>query len=158
MVILVVNGQNYEFPGESDPPAWGTLVLDWATAVTGVLGEVVGVGDIVQTSAAIANNVSSPAVVSGLLFNSSTVRGAVVTYSVYRVTTNSGAQELAETGQMFLSFKSTANTWDIAIAGSSSANVVFSVNSNGQVLYTSSNMTGLSYSGIIKFRASALTQ
>lgn len=158
MKILVVNGQNYLFPEESDSPPWGSLVTDWATAVTGVLDEVVGTGDIVETAAAINNNVTSATNVTSLSFNSSSVRGAIVDYSVYRVTTAPSAQELVEVGNMYLSFKSTANSWDIVVVGGQGAGTTFSITTAGQVQYVSTNMTGLNYSGVIKFRARALTQ
>lgn len=158
MKVLVVNGQNYLFPEESDSPPWGSLVTDWATAVTGVLGEVVGPGDIVETSAAINNNVTSPTNVTALSFSSASIRGAIVDYTVYRVTTNPGAQELVEVGNMYLSFKSTANTWGIVVVGGQGAGVTFSMTTSGQVQYISTNMTGLNYSGVIKFRARALVQ
>jgi len=171
MKILIVNGQNYLFPEESDSPPWGALVTDWATAVTGVLDEVVGVGDIVETSAAINNNVTTPTNVTALTFNSTSVRGAIVDYSIYRVTTGGSAQESVEIGTMYLSYRpgATAGTkWGIvivgggssSIAGNTLAGVTFSMKTDdsGQLQYVSTSMTGLNYSGIIKFRARALTQ
>lgn len=158
MKVLVVNGQNYFFPEESDSPPWGSLVTDWATAVTGVLDEVVGTGDIVETSAGINNNVSSATNVAGLTFSTAAVRGAIVDYSIYRVTTSTGATELVEVGNMYLGFKNTANSWDIVVVGGNTAGVTFSITNTGQVQYVSTNITGLNYSGIIKFRARALTQ
>jgi hypothetical protein len=154
---LVVNGQTYNYPENRDSPSWGEEATAWASAVTSLLANVTGSGDIAPTSANIANNQSSVANVIGLSFDTSTVRGAIVEYSVYRNSTLAGATELVETGTMYLGYKSVAATWEIAIVGSAGAGTTFSITNTGQVQYTSTNMTGSAYAGVIKFRARAIT-
>lgn len=154
---LVVNGQTYNYPENRDSPSWGEEATAWASAVTGVLVGVISSGDIAPTTATIANNQVVAANVTGLSFDTSTVRGAFVEYSVYRVTTSVGATEVVETGTIYLAYKSTANVWDIATVGTAGAGVTFSITAAGQVKYTSTNMTGSTYSGTIKFRARAIT-
>lgn len=158
MIQLIVNGQTFDFPEQSDSPPWGDNVTDWAQAVTDVLANVTGTGDILQTTAAIANNQSSAANINGLSFDPGVVRGAVIEYTVYRVTTGIGASESVETGTIYLGYRSTANDWFISVVGGGGAGVTFSITSAGQVQYTSTNFSGSSYSGSIKFRARALTQ
>lgn len=157
MIQLIVNGKTYDYPENRDSPGWGEEATAWATAVTNVLSNVVGNGDILQTAASIANNQVAAANVSGLIFDPTVVRGAIVEYSIYRVTTSAGATEAVEVGTMYLGFKSTANTWDISVVGGSGAGVTFSITAGGQVQYTSTNFTGSTYSGTMKFRARALT-
>jgi len=154
---LIVNGVTYEYPVEGDSPPWGEEATDWAIAVTNVLESVNGSQDILSTIANIANNQTSPTPVVGLAFNPTAVYGAIVTYAVYRVTTGGGAEEEVEVGFMYISYKPTAAVWDIAVAGGNNADVNFTMNSGGQVLYTSSNMTGSGYSGTITFSAKSIT-
>lgn len=156
-IQLVVNGVTYNYPVNRESPSWGEDASAWAQAVTSALGNVAGANDILQTSATIANNISSPTNITGFSFDPLAVRGAICEYSVYRVTTGGGATELVETGTIYLSYKSTASTWDIVVVGGAGAGVTFSITNGGQVQYTSTNISGSSYSGTIKFRARSLT-
>jgi len=160
-VQLNVAGQEFLYPIPGDSPDWSEGATDWAEAVTTTLSEVIGPGDILQTPATI-NNTGVLTNVSGLFFDPTVVRGAIVEYSVYRVTTGAGATELVEAGTMYLTYKSTAAVWDLVVVGSSGANITFSIISgganSGQVQYVATPITGSSYVGTMKFRARSLTQ
>ena len=156
-IPLTVNGDIYNYPQNRESPSWGEDATDWASAVTDVLGSIVGTGDILQTSATIANNISSPTSIPSFNFDPILVRGAVCIASIYRVTTGGGATELAETVHIYLTYKSTAGSWEIAVVGTGSSGVTFSITNGGQVQYTSTNITGSAYSGTIKFKAQALS-
>lgn len=158
MIQLIVNGQTYLYPENRDSPPWGEEATAWAQAVTNTLLSIAGSGDILETTANIANNQVAPANVVGLNFDPSLIRGGVVTYSVYRVTTSTGAMEAVETGTMYLGYLSNAASWDLAVVGGQGAGITFSVTSGGQVQYTTTNFTGSNYSGTMKFVAKALTQ
>lgn len=155
MIQLTINGTVYEYPESRDSPSWGEDATAWAQAVTDVLADVVGTGDILTTTATVANNISSATNVAGLSFDPTLVRASIVEYSIYRVTTGSGATEAVEVGTMYLTYKSTANVWDLAIVGATGAGVTFSITTAGQIQYVSTNFTGLSYVGTMKFRARA---
>ena len=158
MIQLTVAGQVYNYPSENDSPNWGEEATAWAQGVTDALTAVFGPYDIPETIATIANNQTSPTNVIGLSFDTTKVRGAIVTYTVYRVSTGSGAMETGETGTMYLTYLNNTNTWNMAVVGGSFANVQFSITVNGQVQYTSSNFTGSSYSGVMHFKAESLQQ
>jgi hypothetical protein len=155
---LTVSGSTYQYPDNNDNAPWGEDATAWAVAVTGVLDQVVGTGDIPQTVATIANNMSSPTNIIGLAFSPITTRGAIIYYSLYRFSTGSGATEAVETGQMFVSYMTNSNTWDLAISAGNQgqAGVIFSISPNGQVQYTSTNFAGTTPTGIITFKAAAL--
>jgi len=154
-IPLVVNNSTFEYPVDNDSPGWGEEATGWAVAVTDVLGTLVGTGDILETVANIANNQTVPADVVGLSFDPTTVRGSITQYSVYRVTSTN---EVVEVGQMYLSYKSVAQTWDLAIVNGQNANIVFTITPAGQIQYTTDNMPGTGYSGQMKFVAKALSQ
>lgn len=158
-ISLTINGNTYLFPSAGDSPNWGDEVTQWAQAVSNALQAVTGNGDIVQTAAILANNQTTATNVPGLSFSTSAVRGAVIDYSIYRTTTGTGAQERIEVGTIYLSYKSIANTWEMAqVCVSGPAGVTFSITGPGQIQYTSDNQTGSSYIGTLHYRARALTQ
>jgi hypothetical protein len=104
----------------------------------------------------LGNNISSAAIIEGLSFNSQNVSQAVVEYLIQRVTTGTGANELIETGVFHLAFKPVSNTWSkvvIGTPGPSTSGVTLTVNSSGQVQYTSSNITGTASISRIIWRA-----
>lgn len=155
---LTVDGTIYNYPENRDPAGWGEEATAWAEAVTDVLSNFSGPGDIAQTVATIQNDsLGAFLPISGLFFDPVVVRGAIVEYATYRVTTGGGAMEKAEIGTMYLIYKSTAATWDFARVGAGGPDLDFDITTAGQVRYKSTPLTGTGYSGTIKFRARALT-
>ena len=75
--------------------------------------------------------------VTGLSFNS-TVRSALIHYTIYRYYTSPSNIELASVGELRVVSKNHPQSWqlDDTYAGDN-VGVVFSINSSGQVLYTS---------------------
>jgi hypothetical protein len=155
-IPLIVNSTTYNYPVTGDNPTWGDDATAWAQAVTAVLTSLNGPGDVLTTSAIVANNQSSVTNVVGLVFDPTVVRGVIIEYNVYRVTTGIGATEAVETGTIHAGYKSLAASWEFSQAGMGGAGIVFSILSTGQFQYTTTNFSGSSYSGVIKFRARAL--
>lgn len=89
----------------------------------------------------ITNNQSTPASVAGAVFNG--FRAVVANYSIYRVT---DTNEVSQVGQIRLTYKTNAATWVISDDYSGDdAGVTFSVDASGQLLYTSTDLTGANY-------------
>jgi hypothetical protein len=106
-----------------------------------------GLYDISETSFSAANNVASPANVTGLAFSSANVRSAKVLASVYIDATS----DLFECFELLIINK--GSSFDMAVAGvGDSSGITFTIDNSGQVLYTSSNQSGF-VSSVIKFRA-----
>ena len=94
----------------------------------------------------IANNQTVPTAITGL-FLQPAHRAMSVYYMVRRTVTGN---EIAESGIINVVRNTTASTCDISVSGvAGNAQVGFSVTTGGQVRYTSSNMTGSSYTGNI---------
>ena len=92
---------------------------------------------------AITNNQSVATAISGLIFSGLSYRAVVLRYSIYRVTDDN---EVAQTGQLRLTYKTNAGTWSLSDDfGGDDAGVTFSVDGTGQILYTSSDLTGANY-------------
>lgn len=156
---LVVNNNTFAYPVAGDEPGWGEAATGWAVEVTAVLDSLSGTNDIPQTSFNIANNTSSPAEVTGLLFNPASVRSAVVEYSVYRHT---DSNELAEKGTLELIYKNGGTTnakWTIGrVFFGDDGGMIFTMTDAGQVQYTSTNVTGTTYTGTMHFSARVTLQ
>lgn len=156
---LIINYKNesFQFPDNRDSAGWGTDVTDWAQAATDTLNGLVSAGDVLTAYAPINNNQISATPVLGLVFDPITVRGAVLEFTIYRVTTGTGAQEKVEAGTAYITYKSVAGTFDLTVVGSAGSGVTLSIDSFGQIKYVSDSMTGSSYTGKITFRARAFS-
>lgn len=157
-VNLTVNNSVFAYPSPGDEPGWGESCTSWAVEVTEVLSSLLGPNDILQTSFNINNNVSTPTNITGLVFNTATVRGATIEYSVYRISTANPSGN-AETGIITLIYDDSAapgSRWQMAIGNiSGDAGINFSITDAGQVQYTSTDINSVGYSGVIKFSAKA---
>ena len=158
-VTLTVNNTPFAYPSSGDEPGWGGQATGWAEEVTLVLGNLLGPSDILETAFNIANNQTTVTDVTGLTFDSGSVRSSVVQYSVYRIS-DSNPSGNAETGEMHLIYDGSAATpWSIAIGGVvGNAGINFSITNTGQVQYTSTDIGSSNYQGLIKFNAKAISQ
>lgn len=155
--VLIINNTPYNYPTSGDEPGWGGDATGWATGVTEVLNDLLGPNDILETAFNVANNQSSASDITGLAFNTASVRSAIVEYSIIRIS-DSTPNGTAETGQLHLIYDNLAG-WSIGQGGViGNAGVNFSILSTGQVQYTSTDIGSLNYIGIMKFRAKTLQQ
>jgi len=105
-----------------------------------------------QVSFTIANNQSSVANITGLIFNPAVYRSAKVEYAIYRQT-DDALTGVAQVGQLRLVYNSQQASWLLSddYAGQSSG-VEFSITALGQVQYTSSDLgAGTNYVGSLKY-------
>lgn len=104
-------------------------------------------GDINETSFSAANNVSSPANVTGLAFANGVVRSAKIMASVYVNATS----PLYEVFDMMLIQR--ASDWVLSTTANGDASgFAFTVTNAGQIQYTDSNYSGFT-AATVKFRA-----
>lgn len=153
--ILVVGTEEFEIPNEGENGNYGEEVSDWMEAVTEALTTVQQPNDITTTSASILNNVSSPTAVAGFLFDSSEVISINAEFIITR-TTVSPAATLVQSG--FIEGNYDGSTWLITIRSVRDAGVLLDITNSGQVTYTSSNVTGTSYTGEILFKAKVFNE
>lgn len=149
---LTVDGSTYAFPEQAANPAWGEVVVDWAEAVSDALAGITATGDILARSANIANNTT--AVVTGLSFDSTLVRGATVLYSIYRTSTTISTPKV-ETGMIQIDYDGT--TWSLSREATQDTGVDFTI-AAGVVSYTSTDVGATSYTGTMSYRAYANSQ
>lgn len=99
----------------------------------------------IERSFPLVNNQAAPADIDGLKVNSRAVSFATFDYLVQRVTTGVGATELIESGTINLTYRPTDEDWDRSVVIGElpdDAGIEFTVTADGQVQYTTSNITG----------------
>lgn len=160
-VDLTVNNTTHSYPEPGDAPGWGEATTAWAQDVTEVLATLLGSDDLPLTSANILNNQSSSVNVSGLSFDTGSVRAASIDYSIYRVSasTTSGKSESGYIKAVYDNSAAPGSKWALAqgnIVGN--AGVTFTITDAGQVQYQSTDIGATTYSGEMQFTAKSLPQ
>jgi len=147
-VVVTIKGLGFTIPetGERD---WGTEVTSWIQQISSAVSDLTVAGDVKLISVSVSNNQGSVANIENLNFDTATIRHAIVEYAVYRVTTT---EELSQTGNLYLTYKSNANTWEIVDNAVGDAEITFTITNAGQVQYVTTNMGGSSYTGKMSFR------
>lgn len=154
-IQIIISGTTYNIPVQGEEEPWGPSITSILQALAAASTTTNAPGDITTTSFSIANNISSPSPITGMNFDPAIVRSSTVTYSIDR---SAGGVELAEQGFLLVSYNTTSNSWELARYGSGSdAGLTFTI-SSGQISYTSSNLTGSSYQGLMKFSAKSSSQ
>lgn len=154
-VLITVDNETFEYPTAADSPGWGEEATATIVKIAEVLNSLKSADDILLTSFTVANNQAVATNVNGLAFNNSTVRGAFIDYTVYRVT---GTNEAAECGRIEIIYKNVANSWELNRTFAGDAQTIFTITSGGQLQYTSSNLSGSGYTGVMKFKAVTFPQ
>lgn len=149
-IPLIVDNTTFQYPTAGDEPGWGEAASGFAQAVANVLVDLKTNDDILQSAALISNNTSG--IISGLVFNITTVRSAKVEYTLYRTT---GSTEKLEAGTIVITRRDIAGDWLVEQDFVGDSGVALTVNNSGQFSYASDNYVGQT-SGILKFRATAL--
>jgi hypothetical protein len=158
-ISLVVNNITYNYPSPGEDPGWGEDATGWAEAVTEVLNSILGPGDLLETTFSVANNQATLANITGLFFNPSSVRAAVIEYSIYRVST-SNLSGNAESGVLEIIYDDSAaasNKWLIKRDHNGDAGIDIDILDSGQIQYKSSDIGAAGYIGTMKFRARSLS-
>lgn len=154
-ITINIAGTNYNLPQQGENPPWGSDLSDLIQALASVTNSLSGPADILTTNFTILNNVVAPANVTGCAFSTSTVRSAIISYSIYR---SSSTTETSECGQIYITYSSTAGTWELAQNYAGNSGVSFSITNSGQLQYLSSAFGGINYAAKMKFSAKSFLQ
>jgi len=117
--------------------------------------EETGVNHINETQFTIVNDTTVADDVLGLSFDGSAVRGAFIEYTLYRNHT-APASEVSESGAMLATYKTVDDSWEIIRSSVGDAGVTFTITSDGQVQYTSTDISGSVATSVMKFKASTI--
>jgi hypothetical protein len=152
---VIVGTETFEIPLENENPGYGSELTDFFVAVADALSSVQKPNDIIQTSANIANNVTTFTAIPGFSFNTSEVRAISAQFLITR-SVSVPAFSVTESGFIEGNFDGT--DWTISVRSNGSSGVEFNINPAGQIQYKSSDITGSSYQGEIQFEAKVFNQ
>lgn len=160
-VTITIQGTPIQFPSSGRSPNWAPAVIQFAQAVEEALQGVVGPGDVSAQVTDLLNNQAAPLDIPALTFPNGTVRVAFINYYIFR--TDATPSTLLEQGEIQVAYNPANGSglkWELSQQrkGGSESGVEFTMTDAGVMQYTSSNMTGGSYTGKIGFSAKALTQ
>lgn len=133
--------------GQKVTYSWFEALKTAGVAIENFLGG----GFLVETSFTVANNQSSAANVTGLVFDKNSYKSAYIMATVRRKT---NSNEAVSVGRLIAIYKDASSTWElIDELGGDDDGVTFSITAAGQVQYTSDNMAGTGYTGTMRFKA-----
>lgn len=141
------------FPNDvNDPANAGRAIVVNSTGTGLTLGDAPDADpESLEETESLSNNVAVATNIPTLLFDSADFRSAIVEYDIKRKTST---DELRSVGRFFLVFRALTNVWELAgdeFSGDDHG-IEFSVTAGGQVQYVSSNVSGASYSGVMKYK------
>ena len=149
-VIVTIKGMPFTIPQRKER-GWGDQVTNWIISASRAIDDLTVAGDIKLISVSVNNNQATPTNVPNLRFDTLQTRHAIVDYGVYRI---KGSEELSEMASLYVTYKSSAGTWELIDNGVGISGLSFSITGAGQVQYTSSNMVDVGvYTGKMSFRA-----
>lgn len=152
-VTLIVNNTPFDYPEQGEQAPWGEAATGWAKEVTTVLNSINGPYDILESSANILNNQTTFQNIPGFVFDVTLVRSFQVNGNIYR--TNG---TIVKVESFTINGLSTGASWSITQEGFGDAGVIFDLDSNtGQMRYKSDDLAGQT-SGLVKFKATAISQ
>lgn len=153
-----VNGKVFNIPDPGKEPNWARDLRNWILEVSAVLESFFGLGTITETQSIIENNISVAKNVAGMTFNPALTKSATVEYRLYRKTASTS--ELSEKGVMTVYYSEVdpLNKWRLTreITSGNATLVYFDIDNNGQIKYTSSNISGSNYDGYVRFKTSTI--
>jgi hypothetical protein len=150
-VILTVNNIDFEVPTQGSQAPWAEGLDGWHEEVTKVLKTLYGQGDILETGCAITNNAADQKVYK-LVFDPLTVRSFAVRGSITRPASSGYKYE-----EFVLVGLNEGDGWALQQDGIGNAGITFTIANNGQIFYTSTDLS-TSSPGVMKYRGIGILQ
>lgn len=158
-VTVTIQGTPIEFPSSGESPNWAPAVIEFAQAVEAALSGVAGTFDVAPQILVIdAQNPGTNVNATGLSFPVSNVRGAEISYSVYRTTSTDTAYEFGTLKIIYNANGATNQKWEISRDYVGDGKITFTITDIGQVQFTTATMAGTGHSGKLSYAAKALLQ
>lgn len=157
-VSITVQGTTIPFPSSGESPNWAPAIIEFAQAVEAALATVAGNYDIPAQVYSMISNVNTNVSLPNLSFPTSQVRGAIISYAVYR---NTSITTASETGSILINYNASFASnqkWQVSRDCVSDASITFTVTDVGQVQFSSSSLAGSGHTGTITYQAKAILQ
>lgn len=147
-----IGNKDFNIPDPGEKVGYAEETTDYLVAIADALSSVQGPNDILQSSASIANNQTTLAIISGLQFDASDVLSIEVSFIVSREY-DSGSTVITESGNIIGSYD--GSVFKISVDSDGDTGVNFDVSNTGQLQYTSSDLPNHVTSSIT-FKASTI--
>lgn len=165
-ISITIGNTVIDFPTSASDPNWAPPVIEFALAVQDALAILVGPFDVpptvmiidpydVVTDQPITDTVN-PLAFPVVAFPGNGPRGAFIRYTVFRTST---ATTVTEIGQLSVVYNpASVPTWEIQRDYVGDAHITFTIDSTGQVKFSTTTIGGISHVGRITYVAQALKQ
>lgn len=153
---VTINGTTIQFPTSGDSPSWAPAVTEFAQLTEAALNSFVGPFDIPPQIFIMTANANTNVNLPNLAFPTSTVRGAIISYSVFRSTDTVTA---TETGTVVVNYNPTnpvGNKWEISTDFVGNSQTIFNITDVGQVQFSTTLISGVNYTGSCTYQAKAV--
>lgn len=128
-----------EVPYKTPIVEFGALTIAWSKFFETIRDYIDPLG--YEKSSQLDNNIATPTKLEGFSLDRRKVSCGFYDYLIQRVTTDTGATELIESGTFRMHYLPTSDDWVLS-NGPTTAGITLTKNASGDVLYTSSNITG----------------
>jgi hypothetical protein len=157
MPQIIIQGTPINFPNDGASPDWSPAIIQFAESVATALSNVVGTYDVspqqfILTN--IPNDVSTS--VPNLSFSPDVVNGAIVTYSIQRITSS---VTVSETGMLTCDYNPTntpGELWQLVRESDGNSNVTFTMSDEGQISITLSALAGTPGPSFVSYYGKAI--
>ena len=156
---VTIQGTVINFPNSAQSPNWAEPVIQFAEATAEALAAVVGTYDV---SPQVINidlyNPGTDINLTSIPFPTSAVRAVFMRYALLRSTNTTTAYEA---GLLVFIYNPNGNVdqkWEVTRDGVGDGKIMFSVQDNGQVLFSTTAISGSGHTGRLAIAAQALLQ
>lgn len=157
--MALIKSESFSLPNrEALSDDRGFITRPWYLVLQAIKDAVLDIG--YEKFFTLNNNISTAENIDDLLFKKENVSAATVEYLIQRVTTGTGATELVEHGTFKVVYLPTSNTWNLTMVNNNwpnNAGITFTINSTGQVKYTSTNISGTESISRMAYRTRVLS-
>lgn len=155
-IPIIIQGTTVNFPASGDSPNWAPAVIQFAQLVSAALSFFVGPFDIPPQTFVMVANVNNNVNLPNLSFPTTQVKGAIISYSVFRST---NTNTVSETGTIYVNYNPTFpvnQKWEINKDFIGNANITFNITDVGQIQFSTTSLAGTSFAGSITYQAKAI--
>lgn len=148
---VTIQGRTITIPSSGTSPNWAPAMVEFMQAVETALDAVVGPYDVAPQYYTLSNELNAAVPLPLLVFSTSAVRSIYIKYSIYRESTTTSE---AEAGELTVVYDTDAGTWNMSREAVGSANLTFAISAGGIVSFTTTAMSGGTYStGVLSYSA-----
>jgi hypothetical protein len=165
-IPITIGNTIINFPDSATDPNWAEPVIQFAQSVEEALASLVGPFDIsprlmninaydIVTDQPVTDGVV-PLNFPTAVFPAQGVRGAIISYQVYRTST---ASTVVENGELNIVYNPASSpAWEIQREFVGDANITFTIDGTGQVKFSTTTIGGVNHVGRLGYQAKAFKQ